>query len=233
MNIAIILSGGVGSRMGTNIPKQYIEINGKPVLWYSLKTFMEHPDIDVVVIGCADEWLGYVREQIGNIPSSKPVFYSQPGETRQYSIYNALKVAWAKGCEGNDIVIIHDAARPLVSACLISSCLEACKDADGVLLVIPVKDTIYQSTDREHISSLLNRSELFAGQAPEAFVLGKYLALHDKMPKEDLLKINGSTEIAYKGGMEIKLVRGDEMNFKITTPEDLLNFENIIKNNKQ
>ena len=91
MNIAIILSGGVGSRMGTNIPKQYIEINGKPVLWYSLKTFMEHPDIDVVVIGCADEWLGYVREQIGNIPSSKPVFYSQPGETRQYSIYNALK----------------------------------------------------------------------------------------------------------------------------------------------
>ena len=75
MNIAIILSGGVGSRMGTNIPKQYIEINGKPVLWYSLKTFMEHPDIDVVVIGCADEWLGYVREQIGNIPSSKPVFY--------------------------------------------------------------------------------------------------------------------------------------------------------------
>ena len=106
--------------------------------------------------------------------------------------------------------------------------MEGCKEADGVLPVVPVKDTLYQSKDGKSITSLLNRNELFAGQAPEAFRFGKYLELHEQMPREELLKINGSTEIAYKGGLKIKLIKGDVMNFKITTPEDLTNFETII-----
>lgn len=127
------------------------------------------------------------------------------------------------------MVIIHDAARPLVSRDLISNCLKECQKADGVLPVIPVKDTLYQSADGMHITSLLNRSELFAGQAPEAFRFGLYLKLHKEMSREELLKINGSTEIAYKGGLKVNLIKGDDMNFKITTPEDLSNFESIIK----
>ena len=233
MNIAIILSGGVGSRMGNDTPKQYIEVDGRPIIYYSLKAFIQHPQIDAVIIGCTEKWKGYVNIQIEKIKTVKPVFFSPPGETRQYSIYNALRRAKTLGFSDTDITIIHDAARPLVSEYLISMCLEASKEADAVLPVIPVKDTLYQSADREHISSLLNRNELFAGQAPEAFVFGKYLALHDKLPREELLMINGSTEIAYKGGMKVKLIKGDEMNFKITTPEDLLNFENIIKKGMQ
>ena len=229
MNIAIILSGGVGSRMGANIPKQYIEVEGKPIIWYCLKTFVENPRIDVVVIGRAEEWAEYVEEQVKSMETNKPVYYSLPGETRQYSIYHALLEIEKHGAEKEDIVIIHDAARPLVNDAIIESCLTGCREADGTLPVIPVKDTIYQSTDGTCITSLLNRAELFAGQAPEAFVFEKYLALHRDMPREELLKINGSTEIAYKGRLHVKLVRGDEMNFKITTPEDLSNFGNIIK----
>ncbi len=229
MNIAIILSGGIGLRMGSDVPKQYIKVQGKPVIWYCLKTFIESPFIDIIIIGRAEEWGIFIKEQVESFHTDKSIFYSTPGETRQYSIYNALKEAQNHGATQEDIVIIHDAARPLVSNELVENCIKECDDADGVLPVIPVKDTLYQSIDGKNISSLLNRNELFAGQAPEAFRFGKYIALHELMAREELLRINGSTEIAYKGGMKVKLIRGEEMNFKITTPEDLTNFEGIIK----
>lgn len=157
------------------------------------------------------------------------MYYAKSGETRQYSIYNALKVIRENGFSDNSIVIIHDGARPLVSQELINRCLDGCKEADGIMPVIPVKDTTYLSEDGKHIHSLLDRSHLWAGQAPEAFRLGKYLKVHDEMPREDLLKINGSTEIAFKAGLNCQMVEGDPMNFKITTPEDLSNFEAIVK----
>lgn len=229
MNIAIILSGGVGSRMGANLPKQYMSVDGKPIIYYCLRTFLEIKEINVIIIVVAAEWREFVEDIIRMMKPAIPVFYAQSGETRQLSIYSGLKEAYNNGAMENDIVIIHDAARPMVSAKLISACLASCTAADGVLPVIPVKDTLYQSKNGYSISGLLNRCELFAGQAPEAFVFGKYLALHEKMPREELLNINGSTEIAYKGGLNIKLIKGDEMNFKITTPEDLSNFESIIR----
>ena len=228
MNIAIILSGGVGSRMGKDIPKQYIKVNNQPIISYCLSTFLSNENIDAVVIGVADEWKDYVKEQIELSYSTKPIYLTEPGETRQYSIYNALVLIKELGYKKNDIVIIHDAARPLVSNELIDQCLLSCCHADGVMPIIPVKDTIYLSSNAKEIDSLLNRNHLWAGQAPEAFVFGKYLDIHEAISREDLLKINGSTEIAYKAGLKIELIKGDPMNFKITTPEDLSNFENII-----
>ena len=232
MNIAIILSGGVGSRMKSDIPKQYIEINNRPIISYCLEVFFKMDVIDAVVVVVANEWQRYVENTARKLQSGKPIWYAPSGETRQYSIFNGLKESEKHGVKDNDIVIIHDAARPLVSQELVLSCLNGCDDFDGVLPVIPVKDTIYQSSDGVHIDCLLKRSELFAGQAPEAFRFGKYLKIHQDMSRDELLKINGSTEIAYKGQMSVKLIRGDEMNFKITTPEDLSNFKSIISKSK-
>ena len=229
MKIAIILSGGVGSRMGLNLPKQYVMVDSQPVINFCLKTFLDNEQTDAIVIGVADEWKGFVQEHVVKLIPSKPVYYSQPGETRQYSIYNALKVIRKNGFSDNDIVLIHDAARPLLSHNLINRCYEGCKEADGVMPVIPVKDTTYLSEDGKHIQSLLNRSHLWSGQAPEAFKLGKYLKVHDEMSRDELLKINGSTELAFKAGLDCQMIEGDPMNFKITTPEDLSNFEAIIK----
>lgn len=231
MNIAIILSGGVGSRMGLNIPKQYVIVNGQPVISYCLRTFLEDDLTDAIVIGVADEWKDFVVESVAKLAPSKVVLYAQPGETRQFSIYNALQVVKKNGFSDDDIVLIHDAARPLVSHDLISRCYNGCKEADGVMPVIPVKDTTYLSKDGKTIDSLLDRRQLWAGQAPEAFAFGKYLKAHDDMNRGDLLKINGSTELAYKAGLRCHMVAGDPMNFKITTPEDLSNFESIINNN--
>jgi 2-C-methyl-D-erythritol 4-phosphate cytidylyltransferase len=229
MNFAIVLSGGVGTRMGTDIPKQYIMVNKRPVINYCIETFLNCSFIDHIVIVAADEWRAFIQTSIENLRQDMPMSFAFPGETRQYSIYNGLLEAKKHGADKDDVVIIHDAARPLVSCNLINACFEGCKEADGVLPVVPVKDTLYQSKDGKSITNLLNRSELFAGQAPEAFRFSKYLKLHEEMPGEELVLINGSTEIAYKGGLRIKLIKGDEMNFKITTPEDLTNFESIIK----
>ena len=216
--------------MGLNIPKQYVMVNGQPVLNYCLRTFLDNENVDVLVVGVADEWIDFVKENVAKLNPNKPIIYAKPGETRQFSIYNALNVARENGFADDSVVIIHDGARPLVSHILINRCLAGCKKADGIMPVIPVKDTTYMSEDGKHITSLLNRSHLWSGQAPEAFKFGKYIKIHDEMSREELLEINGSTEIAFKAGLDCQMVEGDPLNFKITTPEDLSNFESITNN---
>ena len=231
MNIAIILSGGVGTRMGADRPKQYIEIGSKPIISYCIDTFVHHGRIDKFIIVVADEWLDYVYNEVKDV--KLPIYYAKPGDTRQFSIFNALLVAEQSGCDSDDIVIFHDAVRPLVSNSIIDQCIDGiCEGFDGVMPVISVKDTIYQSQDQLTITKFLNRKELFGGPAPESFRLGRYLEIHKAMSKEDIAQINGSTEIAHKAGCRVKLVRGSELNFKITTPEDLVNFEQIVLNRK-
>lgn len=225
MKALIMLSGGVGSRLGSDIPKQYIEVGGKKIISYSLETFMKRGDIDVFITVVADEWKSEIEKYFKDCKGK--ILYAQPGETRQFSIYNALKAAQGV-LSDNDVVIIHDAARPLVPNDLIDRCFNACMEHDGALPVIGVKDTIYMSNDGENITSLLDRNTLFAGQAPESFLFGKYLAAHESFSYSEIAAIKGSTEIAYKCGMDVVLVKGDEMNFKITTVDDLKTFETIM-----
>lgn len=228
--IAIILSGGTGTRLGGDVPKQYIEVNGKPIIQYSLETFAMMQEIDSLVICLADDWKQYVQDVVEQLHINKPIYYSQPGEVRQLTILNALKVLEEQGISEESIVVIHDAARPFVSEALIRRCIDGCTEADGTLPCIPVKDTLYLSKDGLNIDSLLKRSEIVAGQAPEAFRFGKYLDIHNQMSHEEIFQISGSTEIAYKMGMNVQLVKGEEKNFKITTQEDLERFKHILLN---
>lgn len=225
MKALIMLSGGIGTRLGGDLPKQYIKVNGKRVIFYSLDTFMKRGDIDVVVVVTADEWRPEIERYFEG--SMAKVLYAQPGSTRQFSIYNALKVARSV-LAYDDMIIIHDAARPMITNSVIDRCFAACTEHDGAMPVIGVKDTIYMSKDGVAIDSLLDRNTLFAGQAPESFVFGKYLAAHESLSDEEISVIKGSTEIAFKAGMDVVMVKGDEMNFKITTMDDLKTFETIM-----
>ena len=229
MNIAIVLSGGSGTRLGASIPKQYIKVYNKPIIMYCVETLLGNPHIDALVICLAESWKNFVLKYIKDINSCKPIYYAQGGKTRQLSIFNALKKLEQDKFQDNDIVLIHDSARPRLSDELINRCINVCKKHDGVLPILPIKDTIYLSKDKKHISGLLDRNELFAGQAPEAFKFGKYLSIHNKMPINELKNIKGSTEIAYKFGLDIAITEGDEKNFKITTMEDLELFEQIVQ----
>lgn len=229
MNMAVILAGGTGTRMGLGIPKQYYEVNGKAVIAYCLHTFLTHEEIDAVQIVAEEIWHGYIMQQLFNLPyREKFRGFSAPGKNRQLSIYNALADIRRYTSE-NDMVVIQDSARPCVSAVYIADCLNAVKGHDGAMPVLPMKDTVYLSEDGKVVSSLLDRGKVFAGQAPEAFVFGKYYEANQALWPDKILEINGSTEPAVMAGMDIAMIPGDERNFKITTAADLERFREIIE----
>jgi len=233
MNIAIILSGGSGTRLGEEIPKQYIEVGGKPVIAYCLKTFLECESVDAVQVVAEESWKEFIVGAYADgdgarlVGSDKLKGFSTPGPTRQLSVVNALKDVYRYASK-EDIVIIHDAARPLVTTEMIEVVIEAAKSHDGAIPVLPMKDTVYLAEDGKHITALLERSHVCAGQAPESFKLGKYYEANMKLMPDEIFKINGSTEPAIRAGMDIVIVTGDESNFKLTTPVDLHRFRQIV-----
>lgn len=231
MNFAILLSGGIGMRLGNSRPKQYLEHNGKPIIAFALESLAESELIDEIVVVAADEWIPYIRLQVESIGSNKDVYFAHPGSTRQMSIFNGLKEIMDKhsSISGKDLVIIHDAARPFLTKHLIHSCILIEDEFDGAMPVLPMKDTVYLSDDGEQISKLLDRSSLYAGQAPESFRLKQYFQAHQSLSEEVLQFINGSSELAFKAGMRIKLVKGDPDNFKITDTQDLENFKRLAR----
>jgi len=229
MNIALILSGGTGSRVGLDIPKQYAEVKGRPVISYCLETFLNHSKVDAVCIVADASWQEYVQKQGEKLALFEEKFrgFSLPGETRQLSIVSGLEDL-RKWADGGDYVMIHDAARPLLSKQMISECFAAMQGHDGVLPVLPMKDTVYYSEKGDRVDSLLKRSCIYAGQAPEVFVLEKYYQANKALAMEQMRKINGSTEPAIMEGMDIAMIPGDERNFKITTRADLERFEEVL-----
>jgi 2-C-methyl-D-erythritol 4-phosphate cytidylyltransferase len=228
MNVALILAGGVGNRMKMgNFPKQYLMVRQRPIIDYCLCTFQKHPLIDCIVIVADEQWRGFIDSWLQNSRITKFSAYSAPGENRQLSIFNGLKII-KDTVPTVENVIIHDAARPLIPNELITNCLQGLNEADGVMPVLPVKDTCYQSKDGKHICGFLPRNQLFAGQAPEAFHFNTYLHLHQQLPVEYLLQISGSSEIAYKQGLKVIMIPGAEINFKITTSDDLTLFEKFL-----
>lgn len=229
MNVALILSGGTGTRLGTEIPKQYIEVGGKPIIAYSIERLSAHAGIDAIWIVAAAEWQEWIAESLKYSDiNEKFRGFSNPGANRQLSILNGLEDIRNEISE-ESLVLIHDAARPLLSEQLVTDCLCAVKGHDGVLPVLPMKDTVYASSDGKSITSLLNRSEIYAGQAPELFCLEKYYEANRYLLPDEIMNINGSTEPAIMAGMDIAMIPGDENNFKVTTQADLVRFRELIE----
>lgn len=240
MNYAVILSGGVGTRLGLDIPKQYYEVNKKPIIRYVIETLEQSDVVDGIIIVAAPEWQDYLKEQISC--EEKFLGFAEPGQNRQLSIYSGLcylceclqqgaevvsdsKVQVASADAIKDvIVLIQDAARPNTSLQTIADCFSLAENEDGAMPVLPMKDTVYASMDGKCVSSLLDRKTIFAGQAPESFRLEKYLAANEALLPTRILNINGSTEPAIMAGMNIKMIHGDENNYKITTEVDLRRF---------
>lgn len=243
MNIALILSGGIGTRVRSEMPKQYITVCGRPVIGYCLDVFLRHPDIDAVQVVADDRWreliLTYIdktrrssnrqgeRKETVQKCHGKWRGFSRPGENRQLSILNGLEDMFMYAGR-EDVVVIHDAARPMITEQFITACLAAMQGHEGVLPVLPMKDTVYQSEDGRSISCLLDRDNIFAGQAPEAFVLGPYYDANQSLLPDRIRMIKGSTEPAVLAGMDVTMIDGDERNFKITTQQDLIRFQELM-----
>ena len=227
MNIALILAGGTGARLGSDIPKQYMKVNGEMVISHCLAVFGMHPQVEAIQIVAHPQWHDEIRGAMPKDVRVKFRGFSKPGRNRQLSICSGLQDVMEYAAK-TDVVIVHDAARPLVSEAMLSACIEACTVHDGALPVLPVKDTVYLG-DGSRITSLLDRNTVYAGQAPEAFVLGRYYEANRKLLPDKILQINGSTEPAVMAGMDIAMIPGEESNFKITTRADLERYEEIMR----
>lgn len=233
MNVALILSGGTGTRLGADIPKQYIEVGGKPIICYCVERLLRHDKIDAVQLVADQSWHDEIRNWISEEDINKKFKgFSLPGENRQLSIFNGLEDI-RKYASDEDFVLIHDAARPLLSEGMISECIDTVQGHDGALPVLPMKDTVYLSMDGKKVDNLLDRNRIYAGQAPEIFRIGKYYEANKQLLPTEILKINGSTEPAVMAEMDIVMIPGDERNFKITTKADLERFREIVEKSQE
>lgn len=229
MNVALILSGGTGMRLGSDVPKQYLEVEGKPLISYCLETLSRHPKVDALQIVADLSWQDTIRNWLKAAdPEKKFRGFSRPGANRQMSVWNGLE-SIRSYADDQGYVLIHDAARPLLSADQITDCLCRVAGHDGLMPVLPMKDTVYTSLDGKRVTALLDRSTVYAGQAPEVFRIGRYYEANRRLLPERILSINGSTEPAVLDGMDIIMSPGDERNFKITTKEDLERFRRIME----
>lgn len=225
MNIAVLLSGGIGSRLQSDIPKQYIDVGDGMIVTRTLNTLLEHSMVDLIRIVAEDVWRDTITEETGQ--SKKVIGFSKPGANRQLSIYNAL-VDLSEVASDDDVILVQDAVRPFTTPDTITGCLTNIEGHDGALPVIPMKDTIYLSRDGNTVSGLLDRNELFAGQAPEAYRYGKYRQANEELLPDRILEINGAAEPAIIAGMDVAMFAGDENNFKITTKADLQRYREIV-----
>ena len=236
MNYAIILSGGVGSRLGFDMPKQYYKVGNKPIIQYVIESICNCVSIDGYIIVASKEWHATILACIKELEytntevADRKIFlgFAGPGENRQLSIYHGL-VALEEIASEQDLILVQDAARPNTSVELLTKCLTIAADEDGAMPVLPMKDTVYLSRNGRSVDELLNRSEIFAGQAPESFRFGKYVQANEQLLPNEICKINGSTEPAIMAGMKIAMIDGEESNRKITTADDLKWFERIVE----
>ena len=235
MNAAILLSGGIGSRMQSDVPKQYISVGGRMLISYALAALMESPFIDRTLIVAEEGWRKAILSDAAkaSVSVDKVMGFAMPGFNRQASVINGMREIMRQmgdgGISDDDAVFIHDAARPLLSGRQISDCFHAFVGHDGVMPALPMKDTVYLSRDGETVTGLLDRQRIFAGQAPELFRFRKYYQANITLTPERLVAINGSTEPAVMAGMDIVMIPGDENNFKITTPQDLERFRSAVR----
>ena len=220
---AVIVAAGKGLRAGTEIPKQYLPVGGRPMLCHSVETFLRAgADPVVIVIPAGDE--DYVRDEIlAGLEDAGRITLVPGGAERHDSVYEGLKA-----CADSDYVWIHDAARPFVTREILEAAMAGAEECGAAVPVIPVKDTVYVrgGADGELLADIPERSTLCAAQTPQTFRTELILRAHEwyrglRGAEKAALKVTDDAMLAHAVGAEVKLVPGSPANLKVTTPEDV------------
>lgn len=223
MVIAGIVAGGSGTRMGSDLPKQFLELNGKPVLIYTAEQFLKHSDIDAVVIGINPEWEALARElTASHLPDCKRIFLTKGGSDRNETVNLMIRFARDRlNCSCNDIILTHDAVRPFVSAKIISDSIEAMTCYDICTAAVPETDTVVISGDGSFADSFPDRNTLFRVQTPQTFRIGTFSSVYEALTDEEKLLATDVCKLYKAKGFKIRLIEGDISNIKLTYPLDL------------
>ena len=228
--VAIIFAGGSGVRMGAGKPKQFLEVNGKPIIIHTLDIFENHPAVDEIYIACKDEYIDKLRKMIGRFDITKVKDIVPGGATSMDSIYNALKAADEQN-DGDAIVLIHDGVRPCINARLVNEVISAVEEHGAVATCTPLFETPVISQNGETVEDTPRRADCYTAQAPQAFRLGEILNAHDRIRSQDpeYTGIIDNCTLMHRLGRDVTIVKGPRSNIKVTTPEDLYIFKAMIE----
>lgn len=214
--IGIILAGGTGERMGGDMPKQFVELAGKPVIAYSVETFDKSPSIDEIIIVCHGEHIGRMTDIVDGIKPRKGCSIIPGGRTRQESSYNGVKAC----PKDTEYVLIHDAARPLVDAGVIQRVLAGAKETGAAMPVIDIEDTVVVEEDGM-VREMMDRKKLKRVQTPQGFKYDIILKAHDWCLKENIAGSTDDCGMILSISKHVEVVTGSLSNMKITSEVDL------------
>ena len=226
MNIAIILAGGSGSRIGNDVPKQFLKVNKKSILEYSIEAFEHHPLIDGIILVIKNDYISLAKEIILQNGYQKIKHIVSGGKERYESSLSAIQA-----CENDDdILIFHDCARPLVSERIISDCIDAMNRFNAVTVAVNTSDTIYISSSDGRITSIPARTTLRNAQTPQCFRLSTIRNAYSKALKDPTFQPTDDCSVVFRYLPEeqIYIVEGDSFNIKITYQEDLILMSQLL-----
>ena len=233
MNIAIIIAGGSGHRMGQDIPKQFINVYDKPVLIYTLEGFQKHPQIDAIEVVCIDGWHDIVWAYAKQFNIDKLKWIVSGGKTGQESIRNGVYNLEGK-CDDDDVIIVHDGIRPLVDETVLSDIIIKCKKYGNAVTSLPYNEQIFVIDDEISTVQYIPRETLRRVATPQAYKFGKLdWAYHEAFEKE--IGIYGSSytnTMMVELGERLYFAAGSDKNIKLTTKDDLEMFKAYLKSDK-
>ena len=223
MNLGVIFAGGCGTRMNTKSkPKQFLDLNGKPIIIYTIELFDNHPQIDGIVVVCIESWIPYLKKMIRKFEITKVVKIVPGGNSGKDSIYNGLCAAeefTKEKSEKNPIVLIHDGVRPLITEETITDNIEKVKECGSCITTVPAIETVIVD-NHDGTLNIPKRSDCLMARAPQSFFLDDIIGAHRRSQKEGITSFIDSCSLMSHYGYKLGLVQGPMENIKITTPTD-------------
>ena len=227
MNILFLMMGGSGTRLGHSIPKQYIEINGRPIFSYILEAHQKCDAIDKIVIVSNAAWLDHVQEWVDKLSCDKVISVTPGGINRSTSVLNGL-LAIRDSAGPDDVILIHDATHPYCDEKGIRDVIAAVKEFGGATLGQAQFDTVYQTNEEGFIDKTLKRQLVFSGASPEAFTYKAISNVYFNASEEELESMTSAGAIANANDISMKVIPCNVLNLKITYPNDLRLFKILL-----
>ncbi|HAO6439606.1 TPA: 2-C-methyl-D-erythritol 4-phosphate cytidylyltransferase [Listeria monocytogenes] len=223
MIYAQILAGGKGTRMGNvSMPKQFLPLNGKPIIVHTVEKFILNTRFDKILISSPKEWMNHAEDNIKKYISDDRIVVIEGGEDRNETIMNGIRfVEKTYGLTDDDIIVTHDAVRPFLTHRIIEENIDAALETGAVDTVIEALDTIVESSNHEVITDIPIRNHMYQGQTPQSFNMKKVYSHYQNLTPEKKQILTDACKICLLAGDDVKLVKGEIFNIKITTPYDL------------
>lgn len=233
MVVALLTAAGTGTRMGQDIPKQFMHVQNKPLIIHTMEAFQKHPNVDAIMVVTLPAWEAVLQAYARQFNISKLRWVVPGGATGQESIYNGLQ-ALSKEIEKEDTVMVHDGNRCLVSSEIISNSLATFHAHGSAVAAIPCVEAVFRSED-DGLSSTVSipREKLFRTQTPHTYTLGKLLWAHEEAKKREIINTAASCTLMQQLGETVYFSKGSETNLKITTVDDMLIFEALLSTKKE